>query len=48
MLPFIVSLISIVAVFSLIAYRREQNRLQTLKVRIPSRDQHILNSSKRR
>lgn len=48
MSPFIVSLISMVAVFSFIAYRREMNRLQALKVRIPSRDQQSLNSRKRR
>jgi uncharacterized membrane protein len=48
MFPFIVSLISIVVVFSFIAYLREQNRPQALKVRIPSRDQQFLSSRNRR
>jgi hypothetical protein len=48
MFPFIASLISIVAVFSFIAYWRNQNRPQTVKVRITNRDQQHLISRNRR
>ncbi len=48
MFPFIASLISIVAVFSFIAYWRNHNLPQTVKVRVPSRDQQYLSSRNRR
>ena len=48
MFSFIVSLISIIAVFLFIAFLHEQNRPQTVKIRIPSRDQQFLSSRNRR